>query len=366
MRANEKMLRKYYDDKWRRAIYSVEEVSDLLGIPRPTLYRYLREYSIPHFRKSGRISIPEDSFERIRKARDLHREGMATGSVRRMLRDDEPPVPDTGELSTRMEKLSRELESLRSDSKVLDEASSPRALRTILARQSVLISAVFNLTGMVEELMRAGGHPRREPFEETVVIDDEEAAPLEAARLPETRLARSRPSGSARLPASARSLATTAEGMDGGFGSLARRRRRVAVGVVALLLLAVVVVAALLLFSTGLAGSIVSGRNASPQTEEARPAASISVPDLVGLSPEAAEQRLAEAGLVAGEQARHPGGDADLGKVVAQEPEAGAEVAKNAKVGFTVGSGSAGGGGPPGTTIQGTGGSGVSSQYGGP
>jgi excisionase family DNA binding protein len=45
----------------RGLIYTVEEVSDLLGIPRPTLYRYLREYSIPHLRRSGKISIPEES-----------------------------------------------------------------------------------------------------------------------------------------------------------------------------------------------------------------------------------------------------------------------------------------------------------------
>src|SRR3712207_9236441 len=69
------------------AIYTVDEVSDLLGIPRPTLYRYLREYSISHLRHSGRISIPEESFERIREARDLHKEGLGTESVRRLLRE---------------------------------------------------------------------------------------------------------------------------------------------------------------------------------------------------------------------------------------------------------------------------------------
>src|ERR671914_392607 len=69
------------------SIYTVDDVSDLLGIPRPTLYRYLREYSIPHLRRSGRISIPEESFERIREARDLHKEGLGTGSVRRLLRE---------------------------------------------------------------------------------------------------------------------------------------------------------------------------------------------------------------------------------------------------------------------------------------
>ena len=66
-------------------LYSVDEVSDRLGIPRPTLYRYLREYSIPHLRRTGKISIPEESFELIREARELHREGLGTESVRRRL-----------------------------------------------------------------------------------------------------------------------------------------------------------------------------------------------------------------------------------------------------------------------------------------
>ena len=57
-------------------VYSVDEVSDRLDIPRPTLYRYLREYSIPHLRQAGKISIPEESFDRIREARALHREGL--------------------------------------------------------------------------------------------------------------------------------------------------------------------------------------------------------------------------------------------------------------------------------------------------
>jgi len=94
----------------RGRIYTVEEVSDLLGIPRPTLYRYLREYSIPHLRQSGRISIPEDSFDRIREARDLHKEGLGTESVRRLLREGSG---DSGELKERLERVSETLERLR-------------------------------------------------------------------------------------------------------------------------------------------------------------------------------------------------------------------------------------------------------------
>src|SRR5919199_2851797 len=87
------------------AIYTVDEVSDLLGIPRPTLYRYLREYSIPHLRKAGRISIPEDSFDRIREARDLHKEGLSTESVRRQLREG------AGGLDRTLDRLHQTLES---------------------------------------------------------------------------------------------------------------------------------------------------------------------------------------------------------------------------------------------------------------
>src|SRR5215213_12010836 len=92
------------------SIYTVDEVSDLLGIPRPTLYRYLREYSIPHLRRSGRISIPEESFDRIREARDLHKEGLGTGSVRRMLR--EGSKAEDGALSQRLDHLHETLENL--------------------------------------------------------------------------------------------------------------------------------------------------------------------------------------------------------------------------------------------------------------
>ena len=52
--------------------HTVDEVSDLLGVPRPTLYCYLREYSIPHLRRSGKIYVPEESFERIKEVRELH------------------------------------------------------------------------------------------------------------------------------------------------------------------------------------------------------------------------------------------------------------------------------------------------------
>ena len=141
----------------RGLIYTVEEVSELLGIPRPTLYRYLREYSIPHLRKSGKISIPEESFDRIREARDLHKEGLGTESVRRVLREGNT---DTGEIKERIERLSESLEKLKGNGSAADEALSSQAMRTMLARQSLIMSAMFNLTEMVEELLLASGRAR--------------------------------------------------------------------------------------------------------------------------------------------------------------------------------------------------------------
>lgn len=159
----------------------------MLGIPRPTLYRYLREYSIPHLRKAGRISIPEDSFDRIREARDLHKEGLGTESVRRQLRED------TGELDQRLDTLHQTLESLRVDIRerpaATKEVSPSPTLRTILARQSLLMSAVFNLTEMVEDLLLASGKPRK-PRAEDLGIED---------TLPD-RPARDRPGIPERIP----------------------------------------------------------------------------------------------------------------------------------------------------------------------
>ena len=147
------------------SIYTVDDVSDLLGIPRPTLYRYLREYSIPHLRQGGRIRIPEDSFDRIREARDLHKEGLGTETVRRQLR--EGGGPDTGELDRRLNKLHDTLENLRGDLRAkpatTGEVALSPVLQTILARQSLMLSAMFNLTGMVEDLLLNNGKGRKRP-----------------------------------------------------------------------------------------------------------------------------------------------------------------------------------------------------------
>src|SRR5215211_2735863 len=180
MLAYRKKSPKYSREIAGGAIYTVDEVSALLGIPRPTLYRYLREYSIPHLRRDGRISIPEDSFDRIRRARDLHKEGLGTESVRRQLREGRSP--DSEELDRRLDSLHRTMEGLRGDIRerpVTEDLALSPTLRTILARQSLLMSAVFNLTEMVEELLLASGKPRK-PLSEDLRIHD--ALPEREAR----------------------------------------------------------------------------------------------------------------------------------------------------------------------------------------
>jgi excisionase family DNA binding protein len=223
----------------RGLIYTVEEVSDLLGIPRPTLYRYLREYSIPHLRKSGKISIPEESFDRIRDARDLHKEGLGTESVRRALREG-GNGPDTGEIKAQIDRLSERLERLRGNGSAADETLSSQAMRTVLARQSLLMSAMFNLTEMMEELLLASGKPRKTVFEEVDGEIREVTVPRRGGRL---RSRRSVPAGAEpkALPRSPDLPAARAER----FGTLARRRRRTSLALLAALLVCVALLLAL-------------------------------------------------------------------------------------------------------------------------
>jgi excisionase family DNA binding protein len=220
----------------RGLIYTVDEVSDLLGIPRPTLYRYLREYSIPHLRRSGRISIPEESFDRIREARDLHKEGLGTESVRRLLREG-GGGQDAGELKERLEELSENLERLRRNDPVADEALSSHALRTVLARQSLILSAMFNLTEMVEELLFASGKPRKTVFEDVEGELREVTPLLERTETPEEAPVAIKP-----LPRLAAPRATVQRKR---FGSLTRRRRRSSLTLVSALLLVVILMWAL-------------------------------------------------------------------------------------------------------------------------
>jgi excisionase family DNA binding protein len=222
-----KKVEKYSRENAGGAIYTVDEVSGLLGIPRPTLYRYLREYSIPHLRQAGRISIPEDSFDRIREARDLHKEGLGTESVRRQLR--EGSAPDSGELDRRLDTLHRTVEDLRED-----VAFSPTQ-RTILARQSLLMSAVFNLTEMVEELLLASGKPRKRIFHD---IQTSEVPPERTVRAP-LEIPGEVASGIQTIPTNgAHNVDGTLAVRPTDFGALRRRRRRGVLAILAALALA--------------------------------------------------------------------------------------------------------------------------------
>ena len=139
-------------------MYTVDEVSVTLSVPRPTLYRYLKEYAIPYLRRGGRISVPEESLDRIRTVRELHKEGLGTEAVRRKLREG----PHLDRIAERMDRVQEKLEGLREDPDYSSEAAFvPQALRTILARQTVLISAVISMSEMLEELLAASGRPRR-------------------------------------------------------------------------------------------------------------------------------------------------------------------------------------------------------------
>lgn len=216
--------------------YTVDEASALLGVPRPTLYRYLKEYSIPYQRRAGRISVPEESLERIRTVRELHDEGLGTEAVRRRLRDG--AGTDVDWIAERLDRLSEALETSQSSLKTTEGVPPPQALHVILARQSLLISAVFNLTEMMEELLAANGRPRKPSLD---YLDEQSR--LQTAELPVDR-----PDERPGLPgygASEESQAIEAVALperQDGFGTLARRRRRTT-AVLAILLLVIALAA---------------------------------------------------------------------------------------------------------------------------
>ncbi len=110
--------------------HTVDEVSELLDVPRPTLYRYLKEYSIPHIRCSGKIYIPEESFDWIKEVRELHKEGLGTESVRKRLQEERSDLDIEG-ITERLDRISE---------------------------------ALCNLTVMLEDLLAANGQPRKAAF----------------------------------------------------------------------------------------------------------------------------------------------------------------------------------------------------------
>jgi excisionase family DNA binding protein len=209
-------------------LYTVDEVSERLGVPRPTLYRYLKEYAVPYERHAGRISIPEQSLERIRRVRELHDEGLGTAAVRRRLTEAEDSEMER--IADRLDRLSEELEKSRSPEPI----PSSQALNVVLARQTVLISAVYDLTRMVEQLLERDGRPRNSTFEypengsrEDIPLSPTDQQPPEHAidvrEEPEIALPRER------------------------FGTLARRRR-ITIGIIAFVVAALALAWAALSF----------------------------------------------------------------------------------------------------------------------
>jgi excisionase family DNA binding protein len=350
------------------SIYTVDDVSDLLGIPRPTLYRYLREYSIPHLRQGGRIRIPEDSFDRIREARDLHKEGLGTETVRRQIR--EGGGPDTGELDRRLNKLHDTLENLRGDLRAkpaTGEVALSPALQTILARQSLMLSAMFNLTGMVEDLLLNKGRKRPVARVEEDLIH---AVPLRAeerGQLPGTLVAEPvavREAEAPVIPSPTQNLPTSR------FGTLGRRRRRAALAVLSALLLGLLLILFLPTLNDGeSATSNGPARNDAAEQQkppEERPAGADAneaemttaeestqdtetppdangdgIPDVSGRPLEEAARALSEAGYtVAGIKSVQ--GPEEYGTVTSTDPSAGTETQPNAPVVITMSAGPTG------------------------
>ncbi len=228
-------------------IYTVDEVSVELGIPRPTVYRYLKEYSIPFSRRSGRIFVPEESVGKIRAVRELHDGGFGTEAIRDRLRQGEGP--DLARVTERLDKLAEVLENSKLDARRSIEPahSSPdaHALRMVLARQSLLISAVSNLAEMMGDLMAANGLPRRPILDYPEVDHARGHLPL-PDRDGRTLLAprdRGAPNGTASVTTlTRRPDALPANIPHDKFGTLARRRRAtLASSLIALALLAIFV-----------------------------------------------------------------------------------------------------------------------------
>ena len=371
-------------------LYSVDEVSDRLGIPRPTLYRYLREYSIPHLRRTGKISIPEESFELIREARELHREGLGTESVRRRLQEEEDGL-DVEELAERLDRLSGALERLREDLKPVNGRtdSQREALQTLHKKQDALISEVSRLNGMVQELSRAERGFPREPFRreasggpevsrESEVLselpDQRAESPPRAAWATEddptcdTVAHRSEVEPTTGVAAGEDPDPTTrmnghappTEAYSKSGAPFVIFRRRTKFGVLAggrwrwvLALLAAL--SGLLVVAVLVWGLLAPGEEAEEQTkpdeseaqEELQSASeageslqAVEVPGLIGLALPEAEEEIDEVGLEQGTVSEIPSYAIPAGTVAAQEPAVGAEVDPGAPVNLMVSGGS--------------------------
>ena len=250
--------------------HTVDEVSELLDVPRPTLYRYLKEYSIPHVRRSGKIYVPEESFNRIKEARELHKEGLGTESVRRRLQGERSGLDE--ELGQRLDRISGTLENLQVNLKPANGESFAQTLQAISVKQDLLVSAVFDLTEMLEDLLAANGRSRKaasleDPEEEMQKQETSFEELEEHYEKAEEGAAANGPAIEA-IPESM--TPSTAPARRRKFGDLARRRRR-----------GVLVVLLTLLTSTALTAAVAQGNKESsevPQKEVSAPSQEATIP----------------------------------------------------------------------------------------
>lgn len=202
----------------------------MLGVPRPTLYRYLKDYSVPYARRSGRIRIPEESVGRIRRVRELHGDGLGADAVRRRLTDGTPELEER--LTERLDRICETLQELRgasgspSGAPPAEIAAPPGAMRTLLARQNLLISAVFDMSQMLEELLAASGRPRMTTFQDALPAETLVHPPVRHDAAVVTAPAPLLPTQAIPELASGRVVDAGPSGAGERFGSLARRRRR--------------------------------------------------------------------------------------------------------------------------------------------
>ena len=363
-------------------VYSVDEVSERLDIPRPTLYRYLREYSIPHLRRAGKISIPEESFDRIREARELHREGLGTESVRRKLGEEGSDL-DVEELAERLDRLSGALESLREDLKSAKgtPGAQEEALQTLHEKQDTLISEVSRLHGLVEELSNTDDRLQRETllreasgsleeirepevlsgeFEERIESRSQDASNAEedpvrdaiahgAVAVDEdpdhtTRMEGHDPSTREAYSKSEESFVVFTRGEK--FGALTPRRRRWVLAFLVPPLALLVVVLAWGMLAPG-EESQEQASSDEPDTQEEPQSVSdagessqtVEVPSLIGSALPTAEEEIGEAGLELGAVDGVSSYAVPADTVAAQEPAVGVEVDPDTPVNLVVSSG---------------------------
>lgn len=227
-------------------IYTVDEVSVELDIPRPTVYRYLKEYSIPFSRRSGRIFVPEESVGWVRKVRELHDGGFGVEAIRTRLRQGEDT--ELSRVTERLDKLTEALEGTKLEAgRAIEPAHSSHdahALRMVLARQSLLISAISNLAEMMGDLMASNGLPRRAvlDYPEMEQGHDRLSLPTRHDRNLMAPAGRGAPIVTASGALARRPATLPSDTSHDKFGTLARRRRAMlASSVVALVLLAVLI-----------------------------------------------------------------------------------------------------------------------------